>query len=154
MKKKQIVKYKFLFLLSVCLISYDIILLMYRNLKVCLCTPLKKENLYIKEFVEHYKAYNIDKIYLYDNNDIDGEHLESVINNYIQKGFVKIMNFRGKIKALYDMMNDCYKKNYLKYDWLIFYEADEFIYLKYYHDIKKFLIQKKFNNCDTIFLLL
>ena len=48
------------------------------------------------------------------------------------------------------MMNDCYKKNYLYYDWLIFYEIDEFINLKNYHDIKRFLSSEKYNNCETI----
>ena len=115
-----------------------------------MCTPIKKENLYIKEFVDYYRSYNVDKIFLYDNNDIDGEHLEFVISNYVQSGFVEIINFRGKIKALYDMMNDCYKKNFLFYDWLIFYEIDEFINLKNFHDIKKFISLPKFNNCQTI----
>ena len=76
--------------------------------------------------------------------------MEFVINNYVQSGFVEIINFRGKIKALYDMMNDCYKKNYLDYDWLIFYESDEYINLKNFKDIKQFLSLKKFNNCQTI----
>ena len=48
------------------------------------------------------------------------------------------------------MMNDCYKKNYLYYDWLIFYEIDEYIYLKNYHDIKEFLNLPKFNKCQTL----
>ena len=150
MKKIILVKFIFILLsLLWCLIRRQILPL-YKKLKVCLCTPLKKENLYIKEFVEHYQSYNVDKIFLYDNNDIDGEHLEFVINNYVQSGFVEIVNFRGKIKALLDMMNDCYKKNYLYYDWLIFYEIDEFINLKNYHDIKRFLSLEKYNNCDTI----
>ena len=42
-------------------------------MKICVCTLAKNENRYIKEFVEHYKKYGVDKIYLYDNNDIDGE---------------------------------------------------------------------------------
>ena len=121
-----------------------------KNLEICLCSPVKKENLYLKEFVEHYRYYNVDKIFLYDNNEIDGEHLEDVINDYVKSGYVKIINFRGKKHALYDMMNDCYKKNYFKYDWLIFYEIDEYIHLKNYSDIKKFLAEDKFKKCQTI----
>lgn len=120
------------------------------EIKVCLCSYGKKENNYLKEFVEHYKAYNIDKIILYDNNDINGEHFEDVINNYVISGFVEIINFRGKKQALYNMINDCYKNNYLNYDWLIFYEIDEYIFLKNYTDIKHFLLEDKFKNCETI----
>ena len=54
------------------------------NMKVRLYSPAKKENHYIWEFVEHYKQYNADIIFLYDNNDIGGEHFEIVINNYIE----------------------------------------------------------------------
>ena len=67
----------------------------------------------------------MDVIFLYDNNDIGGEHFEIATNDYIESWFVKEINFRGKQKALYDMMNDCYKKNYLKYDWMVFYEIYE-----------------------------
>ena len=76
--------------------------------------------------------------------------MEDVIYNYIESGYVNIQNFRGKKRALFNMMNDCYKRNYLKYDWLIFYEVDEYIYLKNYKDIKKFLSEDKFNSCQTI----
>ena len=52
-----------------------------KDLKVCLCTLGKNENRYIREFVEFYKNYNVDQIYLYDNNDIDGERFEDVEGN-------------------------------------------------------------------------
>ena len=48
------------------------------------------------------------------------------------------------------MMNDCYKKNYLHYDWLIFFEVDEYIHLKDISNIKNFLGDKKFEKCDRI----
>jgi len=121
-----------------------------KKLKVCLCSPGKKENAYLREFVEYYKSYKVDKIFLYDNNDILGESFEEVIDDYIKTGYVEVINFRGKKRAQFNMLNDCYKKNYLYYDWLIFYDIDEYIYLKNYNNIKNFLNQDKFKNCDTI----
>ena len=44
-------------------------------------------------------------------------------------------------------MNNCYKKYNHKYDWLIFYDMDEFLYLKNYTNIKKFLKEPKFDKC-------
>ena len=41
----------------------------------------------------------VDKIYLYDNNNIYGERFEEVINEYIEKGFFEIIDFRGKNKT-------------------------------------------------------
>ena len=151
---KKILIFKSLFFCFI-ILRYDTYLLFYvfvnlPKMRVCLCSPGKKENLYIKEFVEHYKFYKVDKIFLYDNNDIDGEYFEEVINDYVQSRYVKIINFRGKKQSLFEMMNHCYKKNYFKYDWLIFYEIDEYIFLKNYTDLKKFLSEDKFNNCETI----
>ena len=64
----------------------------YHEPKVCICTLGKNENLYSREFVEHYKKYGVDKIFIYDNNDIDGEKFENFLSDYINKGFVEIIN--------------------------------------------------------------
>ena len=48
------------------------------------------------------------------------------------------------------MMNDCYQKNYRYYDWLIFYEVDEYLYLKDIKNIKIFLNNAKFFKCQKI----
>ena len=120
------------------------------NIKVCLCTVGKLENRYIREFVEHYKKYDIDKIFLYDNNEFNGEKFEDVISDYINNNYVEIINRRGKRGDLMKIMDDCYQKNHNNYDWLIFYEIDEFIYLKDFKNIKVFLNQTKFDKCDSI----
>lgn len=52
--------------------------------KIALCCIAKMENDYIRFFVEYYKNLHFDKIFIYDNNDIDGEKFEDVINDYIQ----------------------------------------------------------------------
>ena len=49
-------------------------------------------------------------------------------------------------------MNDCYYKNNNNYDWIIFYEIDEFINLYNYTNIKNFLNEKKFFQCQIIYL--
>ena len=58
--------------------------------KVCICTLGKLENRYIREFVIHYEKYGVDKIFLYDNNDINGERFETVIGDFVEKGLVQI----------------------------------------------------------------
>ena len=123
-----------------------------KNLKVCVCTLGKQENKYILEFVEHYKNYGVDKIYLYDNNDLNGEKFESIIGEYLENNFVEIINWRGVkgTSTYYGIMDSCYQQHYDEYDWIIFYELDEFLYLKNYHSIKPYLAKNKFNKCDSI----
>ena len=122
------------------------------NIKVCVCTCGKEENKYVREFVEFYKKLGIDKIFIYDNNNIDGENFETVLSDYIQKGFVKIINYRGKLRIQMQAFTHCYEANKILYDWFIFYDLDEYIHLKNYKNIKKYLIQNHFNKCDIIYL--
>ena len=49
-------------------------------------------------------------------------------------------------------MNDCYNKNKNHYDWIIFFEIDEFIHLSNYTNVKTFLKEKKFDKCQIIYL--
>jgi len=89
---------------------------------------------------------------LYDNNDIDGERFEDVISEYIKNGFVQIIDWRGVkgTSTYYGIMDSCYQTYHNEYDWQIFYELDEFLYLKDYQNIKSFLNQNKFNKCQSI----
>jgi len=122
------------------------------NNKVCLCTIGKNENKYVREFVEYYKNYGFDNIIIYDNNDIDGENFDIVLNDYIKNGYVKIINYRGKAKTQNSMLNNCYNENNHLYDWLIFYDFDEFIHLSKYNNIKKYLGKARFKKCNVIYL--
>ena len=124
----------------------------YNKTKVCVCTLGKDENRYIREFVQHYENYGVDKIFLYDNNDVDGEKFDEILKDFIQKGFVEVMNWRGKFQALMQIMNDCYQRNYENYDWLIFFELDEYIHLTNYTSVKPFLNLERFNECQVIYL--
>ena len=118
--------------------------------KIALCVIAKEENRYIREFVEFYKKMKVDKIFLYDNNEVEGERFEDVISDYINSGFVNITNFRGFERPQFKSYRDCYQKNNASYDWLIYYDVDEFIYLKDFKDIKSFVDDKRFKNCERI----
>ena len=48
--------------------------------------------------------------------------------------------------------NHCYKENRNKYDWLIFYDMDEFIHLKNHSNIKDYLDNNSFAKCHIIYL--
>jgi len=133
-----------------------------KSFKIAVCAIGKNENLYIREWVEYYKNLGINKIFLYDNNDINGERFEEVINDYITIGFVEISNWRGKVKTTKnheEQLNgktlqgqaykDCYYNNYRNYDWIAFFDIDEFLSIDYkYNNISEFL--NDFNDYDGI----
>ena len=106
--------------------------------KICICTLGKEENLYVREYLEHYFNLGINKVYISDNNDINGEKFEDVISDYIEKGLVEIYNWRGKYDCQFNIMNECYKK---------------FIHLyNNYTKVSTFLDEPKFNNCEIVYL--
>ena len=122
-----------------------------KDIKVCLCTLGKQENKYIIEYIEYYLKMGVDKIFIYDNNDINGEIFDFILFNYIKQKYVEIINFRGQIAPQLKMLNDCYNNNYKIYDWFILCDIDEYIKLKDYNNIKLFLKQKIFKKCDYIY---
>ena len=124
------------------------------NTKVGLCVIGKKENKYAKEFVDYYKSIGFNHIFIYDNNDKDDERFEEVLSEDISKNFVSIINFRsyrGKNEhPQFEAFIDCYEKNSKNYDWLAFYDFDEFLYLKNHKTIQGLTNEDKFKNCSNI----
>ena len=92
----------------------------------------------------------INKIFIYDNNDKNDEKFDLVLKDYIDNGFVEIIDFRGKIAPQIKAMEDCRKNNFKKFDWLIFFDMDEFIFLRNYTNINDFLNRKIFYKCQRI----
>ena len=122
--------------------------------KVGLCVIGKQENKYAKEFVDYYKSIGFYHIFLYDNNEKDDERFEEVLNEDISNNFVSIINYRGyrgeENHPQFDAYIDCYEKNSKEYDWLAFYDFDEFLYLKNHKTIQEFVDQRKFDHCINI----
>ena len=119
---------------------------------VAMCVIAKNENLYINEFINYYKKLGINKIYLYDNNDIFGENFIVLLKKDIKSKFVEIINIRGKNLIQNYSYNDCYKKHLNDYSWFIIVDVDEYLYIKNGVSLYNFLNDKKFENCNNILI--
>ena len=108
-------------------------------MKVALCCIGRLENQYAVEYVEYYKKLGFDKIFIYDNNHDWEEHFEDVLQSYINDEFVEITDFRNKEAAQLSAYNDCYEKHNNEYDWIAFFDFDEFLTLVKDEDIKAYL---------------
>ena len=125
-----------------------------KDIKVALCSIVKNENLYIREFIEHYKKIGYNKIFIYDNNEKNGENLGDVINDYINSGFVNLIDFkeitpnkRPQIEAYID----CYSRNNKSFNWISFFDIDELLEInKKYRTIQDFLKDNIFEFCKNI----
>lgn len=122
-------------------------------MKVLVCGIAKDENHYIREWVEWYKNIGVDHVVIYDNNEIDGEHIEDVIGDYVEQKFVEIIDYRGRRQSQFDAYTDCYGRYWREYDWLMFFDIDELLHIvknPFDRNVKKFLSHALFKNYNAI----
>lgn len=123
-----------------------------KKLYIAICTIAKDENKYILEFIQHYENLGVKKIFLYDNNNINGETFDSILKKYILNKFVQIINYRGKYKPQRKAYGDCYKNNKYLYDWIAFYDIDEYLHIINYENINDFLSLPRFKKCSSLII--
>lgn len=121
-----------------------------KPVKVALCCIAKCENDYIREFVEHYKSIGFDNITIFDNNDPDGESFLDVIPDHIESGFCRIIDYRGRKLCQLDAYRDFYESCGNEYDWIAYFDCDEFLVLKHHSDIQSFLEDKRYSRFQEI----
>ena len=124
-----------------------------KETKVALCARAKKENRYIKYYIEHYKKIGYNHLFFGDNNEIDGESLLDVkeIQDGIKEGFITVINRRGIKDKDQEWYYICYNNLSLEYDWISFFDFDEYLMLKPNGTmIQEFLEHPRFNCCEHI----
>ena len=108
------------------------------------------ENLYLRDFVEYYKNLGFTNIVLYDNNDETGEYPHQVIGDYISNGYVIYKDARGKYRFQLEAYGECYEEYKAEYDWLAFFDVDEYLEILNGMRIGDFLSQDKFEDACAI----
>jgi glycosyltransferase involved in cell wall biosynthesis len=118
--------------------------------KIAMCSIGRMENRYVVEFVEFYHKLGVEKFFIYDNNYDGEEHFEEVLQPYIDDGIVEIIDFRNKSVCQLEAYQDCYDKHGDEYDWICFFDFDEFILTANNISLKVLLSNKIYNNFDMI----
>ncbi len=114
-------------------------------MRVVVCAMAKNEHLYIKDWCEHYLKIGFDKIYIYDNDDLDAPSIKDYVPNSDK---IEIINIRGQAKE--QLQGDIYTHFYNthNFDWCLFCDIDEF--LSGVANIHAFLEQRTFRNINQI----
>ena len=100
--------------------------------------------------MNHYINIGYDHIFIYDNNDIGDESFEDLFKHYEYRNKLTIIDYRGYAHPQFKAYYDCYEKNNQYYNWLSFFDFDEFLDLKNKLTIKKYLKEAIFEKCDNI----
>lgn len=138
--------------------SNDKLTSLYNN-RIWICACAKMEELYIREWIEYHKKLNVSHIVLGDNNDIDYEpKLIDQIQDYVDEGFVEIVDIRGQKGVQQEFYSDIYNKNKNDFDWFIPIDIDEFININQSNKLichtieplRAFLALPYFNDVDAI----
>lgn len=118
-------------------------------MQVVVCAMAKNEHRYINEWVEHYINLGFDKIYIYDNDDIDKPYIKDFISSkFLNKCVIKNIRGQQRPKLQHDIYTGFYYKYGKTFDWCLFCDIDEFLFGV--DDIHTWLEKPQFINAKQI----
>lgn len=97
-------------------------------MKVALVCIAKNEDLYIKEWIDYHLKLGFDDIIIYQNDWRWDYEQNNVVKHELD----------GQVKQR-EAYNHFIQKNFRNYDWVAFFDVDEFLVLKKHENIKKFI---------------
>ena len=124
-------------------------------MKVALCVCGRLGNRYVSEYVKHYKNLGFDHIYIADNNRDGEENFKDVLQSDIDENFVTLYDYShltAFTDLIYTYFTDMYNKLSNEYDWIAFFDMDEFLTLVKDTNIKDYLSRECFKNANQILI--
>lgn len=124
-------------------------------MKVALCVCGRLGNRYVSEYVKHYKNLGFDHIYIGDNNRNGEENFKDVLQSDIDENFVTLYDYShltAFTDLIYTYFTDMYNKLSNEYDWIAFFDFDEFLTLVKDTNIKDYLSRECFKNTNQILI--
>ena len=118
------------------------------KIKVALCTMGRNENLYLREFIDHYQSLGVDTLFLYDDNIEEEQKFINIVTpkDKVVIEYTKDNNIKGQNQAY----NHCYSKHKDEYDWFIMIDMDEYLVIKNNDTLKGYLTDQVFDKCDFL----
>ena len=164
-KRKQEEPYSLLIKLIINFILFIMYLLILRKIKktskkkssktkVAMCVVAKRENSYLKYFIEFYLKLGYNHIYFYDHNEIGDEAITDldIVKEGVKNSFITVIDYKIR-KANYQASSyyDCYDKYNMLYDWMSFFDVDEYLMLEPKGvTIQEFMDSPRYNDCELV----
>ena len=95
--------------------------------RIAICAIGRNENLYAREWVEHYQKIGVSKIFIYDNYHDGEEKLSDVLSDFVDSGFVDIKAVPNRADLQCKAYEHCYKYHGNEFAWIGFLDFDEFL---------------------------
>ena len=117
----------------------------------CIIAGGKYENLYLREFIDYYVNFGIEKFYLGDDDPEDIENFSDVIGDYIEKGIVDVEYIYYRNYSLAEYFEMAFRSVRTRCKWFLFYDIDEYLEFKDKNmTLKSYLDMPIFDNCDVV----
>ena len=115
---------------------------MDKSQDVIVCCIAKREQNYIREFVEHNLSIGFDRVVIGDNDEQDSKDtpVAEILKDYVASGKVKVVDLRGQKAQQMPFYNRIIREE--PYKWCAFLDVDEFIAFSdngRFKNIKEFL---------------
>ena len=94
---------------------------------IAVCAIGRRENRYAREWVQHYINLGFDRIIICDNNREGEERFIDVLSDFVETGLVEIIPVHDQDNAQCMMYSAIYRKYGTTYQWIAFFDFDEFL---------------------------
>jgi glycosyltransferase involved in cell wall biosynthesis len=107
-----------------------------RRHALAICSILREEGRYVREFVEFHRIVGVEHFYLYDNGSTDDT--AEVLAPYVDEGIVTYIHFPHPV-AQVAAYNHCARTFGDESEWIAFMDADEFFFAPGGDDLREAL---------------
>ena len=112
---------------------------------VALCTFLKNDKMYIKEWIDFHLGIGFDNIYVYDTsitNELKNTGRDRVTIKHWSR------NEKGRLESSFKQ--HCLQSHGIKHNWIVFLHGNEFLVLKQHENVQELLLE--YNDMETLIL--
>lgn len=102
-------------------------------MKVAIIAIAKNENLYINEWINYHLNLGFDNIIICDNDD------ELILPQIIKDDRVIVEDYTNVIGVQPIAYSEMFVKYRNNYDWILFIDIDEFLFLEKHNNVKEFV---------------
>lgn len=113
-----------------------------------ICAIFKNEELSLKEWIEYHQIIGVEHFYMYNNNSTD--RYKEILEPYIVKGLVTLIDWPMTQEQQMPAYNDCYNRFKDETNWIAYIDLDEYLCPFYDTDIKTWI--KKFQNYPSVYI--
>lgn len=120
------------------------------DMRVAVVLGVKDDGKYLQEYVTHYISIGVDKIIMFDNNEPDGEQPLDFLKG-LEQHIILIDKRGNRSKSRqWGYYSEALIKFKHQFDWMMFFDDDEFLFLNKHKSIKSWLSMPVFKDVDVI----